>query len=77
MVYNYWNDLLLPKFGLEHLDGKSGSNSLLGSFMHCKPSMHFPQSKLVSGLKQLPQTSPSCFVPGAVMEKTDRIKNCE
>ena len=64
-------------FGLEHLDGKSGSNSLLGSFTHFKPSMHLPQSKLVSGLKQLPQTSPSCFVPGAVMEKTDRIKNCE
>ena len=64
-------------FGLAHLDGKSGSNSLLGSFTHSKPSMHFPQSKLVSGLKQLPQTSPSCFVPGAVMEITDEIKHCE
>ena len=64
-------------FGLAHLDGKSGINSLLGSFTHSKPSMHFPQSKLVSALKQLPQTSPSFFVPGAVMEITDGVKNCE
>ena len=63
-------------FGLEHLDGKSGINSLLESFTHSKPTMHFPQSKFVFALKQLPQTSPSCFVPGAVMEKSDEIKNC-
>ena len=64
-------------FGLAHLDGKSGRYSLLGSFTHSKPSMHFPQSKLVSALKQLPQASPSRFVPGAVMEITNKIKNCE
>ena len=77
MAYKRYKGWILPMFCLAHLDGKSGSNSLLGSFTHSKPSMHFPQSKLVSALKQLPQASPSCFVPGAVMEITDEIKHCE
>ena len=77
MAYKRYKGWILPMFGLAHLDGKSGSNSLLGSFTHSKPSMHFPQSKLVSALKQLPQASPSCFVTEAVMEITDKIKHCE
>ena len=53
---------ILPKVTL-HLEGKSGSKLLRGSSTHSKPSTHFPQSKFLSGLKQLPHTSPSCCVP--------------
>ena len=47
--------------------------SLFGSFMHCKPSTHFPQSKLFSGLKHLPQVSPSCLVPAAISVKNENV----
>ena len=52
---------ILPD-GFLHLEGKSGSRALSGSSKHSKPSTHFPQSKLVSGLKQLPHASPSFCV---------------
>ena len=55
---------ILPKVTL-HLEGKSGSRLLRGSSTHSKPSTHFPQSKFLSGLKQLPHTSPSCCVPSS------------
>ena len=54
--------------GFLHLEGKSGSRALSGSSTHSKPSTHFPQSKLVSGLKQLPHASPSFCVASLLVQ---------
>ena len=51
----------LPSVTL-HLVGASGIPSMSVSFTHSKPSTHFPQSWLKLGLKQGPQTSPTCCV---------------
>ena len=59
--------------GLSHFEGLSDMWLLLGSLRHFKPFAHFPQSKFVSGLKQAPQVSPSCFVPAAVFVKNENV----
>ena len=47
---------------LKHLFGASPKGGLVvGTSEHCNPAAQDPQKKLLSGLKQLPHSSPSCL----------------
>ena len=46
-----------------HRGGRSGNIAAFSSGMHSRPSIQVPQVKLVDGLKQDPQVSPSSLVP--------------
>ena len=51
--------------GVLHRDGRSGNIAAFSSGKHSRPSLHVPHVKLVDGLKQDPQVSPSSLVPSS------------
>ena len=61
LLFTFFENLL--PWGDLHRDGRSGNIAAFSSGTHSRPSIHVPQVKLVDGLKQDPQASPSNLVP--------------